>query len=82
MHSSICPIADDGRMHGSVYSMVMLLETMLLVLDSPVQAMGGLVVAAVIKYADNILKGFASAASIVLSTLLSYLVLQDLAPTM
>ena len=69
-------------MLGSVYSTVVLLETMSLVLDSPVQAMGGLVVAAVIKYADNILKGFASAASIVLSTLLSYLVLQDLTPTM
>ena len=40
--------------------------------------MGGLIVAAVIKYADNILKGFATAVSIVLSTVLSYLVLQDL----
>ena len=44
--------------------------------------MGGLVIAAVIKYADNILKGFASAASIVLSTVLSYFVLQDFVPTM
>mmetsp|Transcript_18109 Transcript_18109/g.43554 ORF Transcript_18109/g.43554 Transcript_18109/m.43554 type:complete len:455 (-) Transcript_18109:266-1630(-) len=35
------------------------------------QAMGGLIVAAIIKYADNILKSFASGASIVTSTLVS-----------
>ena len=35
------------------------------------QACGGLIVAAVIKYADNILKSFATALSIVTSTLLS-----------
>ncbi|KAK4026255.1 hypothetical protein OUZ56_015265 [Daphnia magna] len=42
------------------------------------QAMGGLVVAAVIKYADNILKGFATSVSIILSCLCSYVVLHDL----
>ncbi|XP_046563992.1 UDP-N-acetylglucosamine transporter-like isoform X2 [Haliotis rubra] len=42
------------------------------------QAALGLVVSLVIKYADNILKGFASALSIVLSCLVSYLILGDL----
>ena len=36
----------------------------------------------VIKYADNILKGFATAISIVISSLLSYFVLQDFYPNM
>lgn len=38
------------------------------------QAIGGLVVAVVVKYADNILKGFAASFSIVTSCFLSYLV--------
>ena len=46
------------------------------------KALGGLVVAAVIKYADNILKGFATAVSIVLSSILSYFLLQDFYPTL
>uniref|UniRef100_A0A8C4ND42 Solute carrier family 35 member A3a n=1 Tax=Eptatretus burgeri TaxID=7764 RepID=A0A8C4ND42_EPTBU len=46
------------------------------------QAVGGLVVAAVIKYADNILKGFATSLSIVLSSLISYMLLQDFMPSM
>ena len=37
------------------------------------QALGGLVVAAVVKYADNIMKGFAAAVSIVTSCLLCYI---------
>lgn len=37
------------------------------------QAIGGLVVAVVVKYADNILKGFAASFSIVTSCILSYL---------
>ena len=47
------------------------------------QAVGGILVGATIKYADNILKTFASAISIVLSCILSYWVLGDLnlAPT-
>ncbi|KAJ8357347.1 hypothetical protein SKAU_G00201410 [Synaphobranchus kaupii] len=45
------------------------------------QALGGLVIAAVIKYADNILKGFATSVSIILSTLISYFWLQDFDPT-
>lgn len=47
----------------------------------PTQALGGLVIAAVIKYADNILKGFATSLSIILSTLISYFWLQDFEPT-
>ena len=46
------------------------------------QAAGGLVVAAVIKYADNILKGFATAVSIVLSSIFSYLLLADFTPSL
>ncbi|KAL0966753.1 hypothetical protein UPYG_G00299720 [Umbra pygmaea] len=45
------------------------------------QALGGLVIAAVIKYADNILKGFATSLSIILSTLISYFWLNDFDPT-
>ena len=36
------------------------------------QAFGGLIVAVVVKYADNILKGFATSLSIVLSSVISY----------
>ncbi|TSL47711.1 UDP-N-acetylglucosamine transporter [Bagarius yarrelli] len=45
------------------------------------QAMGGLIVAAVIKYADNILKSFAMSGSIMLSTFISYIWLQDFNPS-
>ncbi|XP_062848971.1 solute carrier family 35 member A3b [Trichomycterus rosablanca] len=45
------------------------------------QALGGLIVAAVIKYADNILKGFATSLSIIFSTFISYFWLQDFNPT-
>merc|ERR1711862_857677 len=44
------------------------------------QAVGGLVVAAVLKYADNILKCFGNALSIVLSCLLSAVFLQEFEP--
>ena len=40
-------------------------------------AVGGLIVAAVIKYADNILKGFANAVAIISSTICSYYILND-----
>jgi len=39
------------------------------------QAFGGLIVAVVVKYADNILKGFATSISIILSSVASYLYL-------
>ncbi|XP_064382823.1 UDP-N-acetylglucosamine transporter-like isoform X2 [Halichondria panicea] len=45
------------------------------------QAVGGLIVAAVMKYADNILKGFATSLSIVLSSFVSYFFLSDFHPT-
>ncbi len=44
------------------------------------QALGGLVIAAVIKYADNILKGFATSISIILSSVVSYFFLKDSVP--
>merc|ERR1712045_324623 len=44
------------------------------------QAVGGLVVAAVLKYADNILKCFGNALSIVLSCLLSAAFLHEFEP--
>merc|ERR1712176_1361144 len=44
------------------------------------QAVGGLVVAAVLKYADNILKCFGNALSIVLSCMLSALLLKEFEP--
>lgn len=44
------------------------------------QAIGGLVVAAVLKYADNILKCFGNALSIVLTALLSAVLLQEFVP--
>ncbi|CAG0884782.1 unnamed protein product [Darwinula stevensoni] len=42
------------------------------------QAFGGLVIAVTIKYADNILKGFSTSFSIILSSLCSYFLLNDL----
>ncbi|CAF0732032.1 unnamed protein product [Brachionus calyciflorus] len=45
------------------------------------QALGGLVIAAVIKYADNILKGFATSLSIILSSVFSYFLLRDFVPS-
>ncbi|EDO34876.1 predicted protein [Nematostella vectensis] len=45
------------------------------------QAFGGLIVAAVVKYADNILKGFATSVSIIFSSLVSYYFLKDFNPT-
>uniref|UniRef100_A0A3P8WJQ9 Solute carrier family 35 member A3b n=1 Tax=Cynoglossus semilaevis TaxID=244447 RepID=A0A3P8WJQ9_CYNSE len=45
------------------------------------QAVGGLVIAVVIKYADNILKGFATSLSIIASAVISYFLLKDFNPT-
>merc|ERR1719181_1556109 len=41
------------------------------------QGLGGLVIAAVIKYADNILKSFATSLSIVVTGLISYYAMDD-----
>jgi len=45
------------------------------------QAYGGLVIALVVKYADNILKGFAVSLSIILSSFISWWILSDFEPT-
>lgn len=45
------------------------------------QAVGGLVVAVVVKYADNVLKGFAASFSIITSCVLCY-VFYDFKPTL
>ena len=60
-----------GMFHG--YSASVFLVILL-------QAVGGLVVAATIKYADNILKGFATSISIILSSVVSWMVVGDLTP--
>ncbi|XP_032788207.1 UDP-N-acetylglucosamine transporter isoform X1 [Daphnia magna] len=67
-------VTKQGYFHG--YSpFVWLIATM--------QASGGIIVAGTIKYADNILKTFATSNSIVLSCILSYIILDDfnLTPT-
>uniref|UniRef100_A0A914VQC9 UDP-N-acetylglucosamine transporter n=1 Tax=Plectus sambesii TaxID=2011161 RepID=A0A914VQC9_9BILA len=46
------------------------------------QAYGGLVIALVVKYADNILKGFAVSLSIILSSIMSYWLLGDFQPSL
>ncbi|XP_056453658.1 solute carrier family 35 member A3b [Gadus chalcogrammus] len=65
-------LVDDGMFQGFntiTYTVIFL------------QAVGGLVVAAVIKYADNILKGFAGSLSILASTVISFFWLGDFVPT-
>ena len=41
------------------------------------QSLGGLVVAAVIKYADNVVKSFANSVSVVMIGVVSYFVMDD-----
>ncbi|CAF0776526.1 unnamed protein product [Adineta steineri] len=45
------------------------------------QAIGGLIIAIVIKYADNIIKGFGTSLSILFSSVISFFVLHDFTPT-
>ena len=45
------------------------------------QAVGGMIIVAVVNYTDNIIKCFANACSIVTSAVASYLILQDFVPT-
>ncbi|CAO4368073.1 unnamed protein product [Caenorhabditis nigoni] len=65
-------ISDDGFLRG--YNGIIWIVVLL-------QAYGGLVIALVVKYADNILKGFAVSLSIILSSFTSWLVLGDLTIT-
>ena len=55
-------IANKGFFYG--YDVVVLIIIML-------QSLGGILVAVVVKYADNILKGFATSAAIVISCIVS-----------
>jgi len=58
-------VSEGGFFQGYNYAVVMVVM---------LQALGGLVVAAVLKYADNLLKCFATAASLILASVLSPLV--------
>lgn len=66
-------IEKDGFLQGynNVIWMVVLL-----------QAYGGLVIALVVKYADNILKGFAVSLSIILSSFVSWFFMDDFTPSL
>jgi len=61
--------------HGIFYGYTPVVVTII-----SLQSVGGLVVAATIKYADNILKGFATSISIIVSMMCSWFVLEDLTP--
>jgi len=65
-------VADHGYFVG--YNSLIWVVVML-------QAYGGLIIALVVKYADNILKGFAVSLSIILSSVVSYFILGDFQPT-
>ncbi|KAE9421858.1 hypothetical protein Angca_005590 [Angiostrongylus cantonensis] len=66
-------IQKDGFLQG--YNFITWVVIML-------QAYGGLIIALVVKYADNILKGFAVSLSIILSSLISWLFLEDFEPSL
>ncbi|XP_037069482.1 UDP-N-acetylglucosamine transporter-like, partial [Pollicipes pollicipes] len=65
-------VAEHGLLHG--YTRYTWLVIVL-------QAFGGLVVSLTMKYADNILKGFATSISILLSALVSWALLGDVQPS-
>lgn len=69
MYNDANEVLQNGFFQG--YDVVVILIVL-------IQAFGGLVVAIVVKYADNILKVFATSISIILSSILSYLILDDL----
>lgn len=65
-------VVQHGFFHG--YNFVIWIVILL-------QAYGGLVISLVVKYADNILKGFAVSLSILLSSFISWWFLADFVPT-
>lgn len=65
-------VAENGFFQG--YNTIIWIVVLL-------QAYGGLVIALVVKYADNILKGFAVSLSIILSSFISYWFLNDFQPS-
>uniref|UniRef100_A0A7E4V9E4 UDP-N-acetylglucosamine transporter n=1 Tax=Panagrellus redivivus TaxID=6233 RepID=A0A7E4V9E4_PANRE len=66
-------VAENGFFQG--YNSIIWIVVLL-------QAYGGLVIALVVKYADNILKGFAVSLSIISSSLISWLFLNDFEPSL
>ncbi|VDD81612.1 unnamed protein product [Mesocestoides corti] len=64
-------VINDGFFRGYNFSVVMVIA---------LQSLGGLCVAVVIKYADNILKVFATSISIILSCVASYYLFNDFHP--
>lgn len=64
-------ILEFGVFHGYSTSVIIVII---------LQAFGGLVVAGTIKYADSILKSFATSVSIIVSSFCSWLLLEDLFP--
>ncbi|CAF1037342.1 unnamed protein product [Rotaria sordida] len=66
-------VMDKGFFQG--YSTVVWIVVLL-------QAIGGLIIATVIKYADNIIKGFATSLSILFSSVISYFILHDFTPSL
>lgn len=72
LYQDFTKIYDDGLLQG--YSTL----TWIIVL---LQAFGGLIVAAVVKHADNVLKGFATSISIILSTVVSYYLFDNFNPS-
>ena len=71
IHVHCFQIADNGFFHGYDNFVWFTVAQ---------NALGGLLVAVVVKYADNILKGFATSVSIIVSGLVSWLLLDDLSP--
>ncbi len=69
-----CKDATAVRAHGFFYGYSPIVWTVI-----SLQALGGIVVALVVKYADSLLKGFSTSVSIVLSCVLSSVLFRDMA---
>ena len=83
-------VSKDGFFQGynSIIWIVVLLQVSFISANESLQlfvnlqAYGGLVIALVVKYADNILKGFAVSLSIILSSFASWFFLGDFDPSL